>query len=868
MSSLPILEAIPAIKAGLSERDELVLEAPPGAGKTTQVPLSLLEEPWLGEQKILMLEPRRLAARAAAERMAQTLGEKVGQTVGYRVRLDTKVSAVTRIEVVTEGILARLLQEDPSLEGIGLLIFDEFHERSLDADLGLALAKQGRELFGDLRERPLKLLIMSATLDGEQVSQLLANDQGLAAPRVQSQGRMYSVDIRYGKAYQYAERIVDRVVQTVCDAIEDEPGSILVFLPGQGEIARANEQLRERLKSRDEIVITPLYGDLSLTQQRQAIEPCVQGQRKIVLATSIAETSLTIDGVRVVIDCGLSRLPVFDPNTGLTRLATQRVSRAAATQRAGRAGRLKEGVCYRLWSASQQDELAAFTPAEILNADLSPLALQLLNWGLDDPSELDWLDTPAKAPFEQALELLQRLEAVQLKSQGEGQSWSITAMGKAMLQLPTHPRLAHMMIKGRAAGKEQLVCELAALISERDIARDQARHLGADIQPRLEMLRGERKAPYAAKGSISRLRAQIQQYRRQLGKLPSSATEGILSDTTALSADNSIAIGLLLAFAYPDRVALRRSGQRTQYQMSNGRAVEFIQEDALCREPWLVILSAGGQQGRRSDRIFLAAAIDENTFVKTFRSQLEEKVSIEWEERQDRLIGQSFQQFGRLSFNHQPLTSIDDDHRRNALLELVQQRGMTLFKCSAELQQWRERIMLLMQHDRNHAWPDVSDEGLLNSVEQWLAPFLQGKTLKTLTKLSDFSKLDLNDMLHSLLTWPLPQRLNELAPTHIRVPSGSNIQIDYSCQPPVLAVKLQEMFGCTQTPAIVGGKQSLMVHLLSPARRPLQVTQDLAGFWQGSYQQVKKEMKGRYPKHPWPDNPLEAIATGKTKAKM
>lgn len=867
MSSLPILEAIPAIKAGLSQRHELVLEAPPGAGKTTQVPLSLLQEPWLGEQKILMLEPRRLAARAAAERMAHTLGEKVGQTVGYRVRLDTQVSAATRIEVVTEGILSRLLQQDPSLDGIGLLIFDEFHERSLEGDLGLALAKQGRELFGDLREQPLKLLIMSATLDGEQVSQLLVNDQGLAAPRVQSQGRMYPVDIRYGQAYQYGERIVDRVVQTVCDAIADESGSILVFLPGQGEIVRAHTQLRERLKEKDEIIITPLFGDLSLSQQRQAIEPCAAGQRKIVLATSIAETSLTIDGVRVVIDCGLSRLPVFDPNTGLTRLATQRVSRAAATQRAGRAGRLQEGVCYRLWSASQQDELAAFTPAEILNADLSSLALQLLNWGLDDPSELDWLDTPAKAPFEQALELLHRLEAVQCQRQGATQSWAITAMGKAMLQLPTHPRLAHMMIKGRTAGQEQLVCELAALIGERDIARDQARHLGADIQPRLEILRGERKAAHAAKGSISRLRAQIQQYRRQLSKLKYFEIEE-LSDKSDLSEANPIATGVLLAFAYPDRVALRRRGQRTQYQMSNGRAVEFTQEDALCREPWLVILSAGGQQGRRSDRIFLAAAMDENIFLKTFASQFEDKVSIEWDERQNRLIAESSQQFGRLSFNHQTLTKIDDEQRRNALLELVKQRGMTLFTSTAELQQWRERILLVAEYDRDHAWPDVSDEGLLANLEQWLAPFLQGKTLTKLTKLSDFQKLDLNAMLQSLLPWPLPQRLNQLAPTHIRVPSGSNIKIDYSCQPPVLAVKLQEMFGCTQTPSVVEGKQPLMIHLLSPARRPLQVTQDLAGFWQGSYEQVKKEMKGRYPKHPWPDNPLEAIATKKTKAKM
>lgn len=869
MSSLPIFEVIPELKEGLSQRDELVLEAPPGAGKTTQIPLSLLNEPWLGSQKILMLEPRRLAARAAAERMAQTLGEAVGQTVGYRVRLDTKVTAATRIEVVTEGILSRMLQDDPSLEGIGLLIFDEFHERSLDGDLGLALAKQGRELFGDLREQPLKLLIMSATLDGDQISQLLANEQGVPAPRVQSQGRMFPVDIHYGKAYQYGERIVDRVVQTVCDVFAEETGSILVFLPGQGEISRAHQQLSERLQGVNNVVITPLFGDLSLAQQRQAIEPCAQGHRKIVLATSIAETSLTIDGVRAVVDCGLSRLPVFDPNTGLTRLTTQRVSRAAAAQRAGRAGRLEPGVCYRLWSSSQQNELPAFTPPEIQNADLSPLALQLLHWGLDDPAELDWLDVPTKASFDQALELLARLEAVRGVSQPSGvYAWSITDMGKAMLGLPTHPRLAHMMIKGRAAKKEQLVCELAALIAERDIARDQARHLGADILPRLEMLRGERKASHAAKGSVSRLRIQVKQYRRQLKQLPSSLLEKLSFEPSVLNADDNLVAGALLAYAYPDRVALSRSDQRTQYQMSNGRAVEFTQEDALCRESWLVVLSAGGQQGRRSDRIFLAAALDDTAFQKLFESQIESTVSIEWDDREGRLIAQSSQQFGRLSFNHRRLSDITDDQRRTALLELIKQRGMDLFNLSDELQQWRQRVLLVSTLDRDHPWPDLSDEGLLANLDQWMAPFLQGKTLRTLTTLTAFSKLNLSDMLHSLLPWPLPQRLGELAPTHIHVPSGSNVRIDYSTQPPVLAVKLQEMFGCTTTPAIVEGKQPLLIHLLSPARRPLQVTQDLAGFWQGSYEHVKKEMKGRYPKHPWPDNPLEAIATKKTKAKM
>ncbi len=870
MSSLPIFEVISEIKSALQERNELVLEAPPGAGKTTQVPLSLLNEAWLGEQKILMLEPRRLAARAAAERMARTQGEKVGQTVGYRVRLDPKVSAATRIEVVTEGVLSRLLQDDPALESVGLLIFDEFHERSLDGDLGLALAKQGRELFGDLREQPLKLLLMSATLDGEQVANLLSNDLQQPAPIVRSQGRMFPVDIRYGQAFQYGQPIVDRVVQTVCEAVDEESGSLLVFLPGRAEISRVDRQLRQRFDGRSDLIVAPLYGDLSLAQQRQAIEPCKAGLRKIVLATNIAETSLTIDGVRVVIDSGLTRQPVFDPNTGLTRLATQRVSRAAATQRSGRAGRTEAGVCYRLWSANQQDELASFTPPEIVNADLSALALQLLSWGVSDPTELDWIDPPAAAAYQQALSLLQRLEAIEgVHQDGErndSSRWKLTAMGRAMLQLPAQPRLAHMMVKGRQLSQSRFACELAALIEERDIGRDQDQHLGVDICARLDILRGDRRASQAVIGSVKRLQQQAKNYQKNLENIAIQALDGSVSEPSIDTQDDLV--GLLLAYAYPDRVALSRSEQNHSYQMSSGRAVEFGQHDSLSREKWLVILSAGGQQGRRSDRIFSAARLSEAAFKQAFRTQITSRVGIEWDDREEKLLAQSYDEFYRLRFNHQRLPRIDDDQKRLALMELVKDRGLSVFRFSNALTQWRRRVVLVAEHDAEQAWPDVSDEGLLNSVEQWLAPYLQGDVLRRLSRLSDFQSLDIAGMLKSLLPWSLASRLDELVPETMAVPSGASIRIDYTQTPPILAVKLQEMFGCTQTPAIIGGKLPLMIHLLSPARRPLQVTQDLSGFWTGSYEQVKKEMKGRYPKHPWPDDPLQAIATAKTKARM
>ncbi len=496
--------------------------------------------------------------------------------------------------------------------------------------------------------------------------------------------------------------------------------------------------------------------------------------------------------------------------------------------------------------------------------------MQLLNWGVSDPTELEWIDPPAPAAYQQALNLLQRLEAIegvhQDGAQRDSSQWKLTAMGQAMLRLPAQPRLAHMMVKGRQLNQSRLACELAALIEERDIGRDQNQHLGVDICARLDILRGDRRPSRAVMGTVKRIQQQAKNYQKNLENI---AIQGLdRSASEPLSNTQDYRIGLLLAYAYPDRVALSRSEQNQSYQMSSGRAVEFSQHDPLNREKWLVILSAGGQQGRRSDRIFSAARLEESAFRQAFRAQIKPRVGIEWDDREEKLLAQSYDEFYRLKFNHQRLPRIDDDQKRLALVELVKDRGLSILSFSKALTQWRQRVLLVAEYDREQPWPDVSDDGLLNSVEQWFAPYLQGDVLRRLSRLSDFKSLDIAGMLKSLLPWPLASRLDELVPETIAVPSGANIRIDYSETPPVLAVKLQEMFGCTQTPAIIDGKLPLMIHLLSPARRPLQVTQDLSGFWTGSYEQVKKEMKGRYPKHPWPDDPLQAIATAKTKARM
>ena len=835
MISLPIDEVLPALRDALAIRHEAVLEAPPGAGKTTRVPLALLNEAWLAGQTILMLEPRRLAARAAAERLASEMGEKVGETVGYRIRLDSKVGPKTRIEVVTEGILTRRLQDDPALEGVGLLIFDEFHERSLDADLALALSLNGRELFRD--DQPLKILLMSATLEGERLAGLLDD-----APILRSEGRMYPVAMRWGRPFQPGEFIEPRVVQTILEALNDETGSLLVFLPGQAEIRRVHQQLADALGDSPQVLLCPLHGELDLNAQRAAIDPAPAGFRKVVLATNIAETSLTIDGVRVVIDAGLARVPRFDPGSGMTRLDTQRISKASATQRAGRAGRLEPGVCYRLWSQDQHEQLAAYASAEILSADLAGLALQLGRWGVT-PGQLVWLDVPPAAAYAQAQDLLDRLGALD----GE----ALTRHGQAMAELPAHPRIAHLLLRGQALGLADMACDVAALLGERDILRG----AGADLHSRLVLLSGEERAARGAQGGVQRARQLARQYR---GYLRGKASEPV-SDP-----DHPRWLGALLALAYPDRVAQQRRAGGAEYRLANGRAALFAEADSLMKQAWLVIADLGSRQGQREERIYLAADFDPALFDSVLAEQVRVVDQLDWDEREGVLRAERQRKVGELILSREPLTGLDETARSQALVNLVRRKGLELLPWTPELRQWQARVALLRQLDMagkgESEWPDVSDATLLKSLEHWLMPYL-GKV----SRLSHFANLDLSSIVHNLLPWPLPQRLDELAPHHLSVPSGSSIRLDYSEQPPILAVRLQELFGLAETPRIAGGRQVVKLHLLSPARRPVQVTQDLANFWRSTYAEVKKDLKGRYPKHYWPDDPLVAEATARIK---
>ncbi|WP_315288236.1 ATP-dependent helicase HrpB [Ectopseudomonas oleovorans] len=841
MNTLPIDSLLPVLRDALSARHEVVLEAPPGAGKTTRVPLALLDAPWLAGQTILMLEPRRLAARAAAERLASELGERVGETVGYRIRLDSKVGPNTRIEVVTEGILARRLQDDPALDGVGLVIFDEFHERSLDADLALALTLNGRAMFrgADSGEAPLKVLLMSATLEGERLSALLGD-----APVLRSEGRMFPVDIRWSAPFQPGEWIEPRVLQTVQQALADEPGSLLVFLPGQAEIRRVAEQLGEALSGRDDILLCPLHGELELSAQRAAIEPAPAGKRKVVLATNIAETSLTIDGVRVVVDVGLARVPRFDPASGMTRLDTQRISRASATQRAGRAGRLQPGACYRLWSQAQHEQLSAYSGAEILQADLSGLALQLLRWGVT-PQELSWLDVPPPAAYAQALDLLGRLGALDERG-------ALNAHGQAMAELPSHPRIAHLLLRGRALGLGALACDLAALLSERDILRGG----GADLHSRLTLLSGESRAARSAQGGVQRARQLAKQFHGLIKNRP--VTQAV-SDP-----EHPRWLGCLLAFAYPDRIAQQRRAGGADYRLANGRAAQFGEADALMKHEWLVVADLGSRQGQREERIYLAADLDPALFVGELAEQLQTLEVLDWDEREGVLRAERQRKVGELVLERQALATLDEQARCRALVGLVRRKGLELLPWTPELRQWQARVALLreldMQQQGQSEWSDLSDTALLASLDQWLTPYL-GKV----NRLSHFTNLDLPSILQTLLPWPLPQRLDELAPRALSVPSGSRIAIDYTENPPVLAVRLQELFGLAATPRIAGGRLGLKLHLLSPARRSVQVTQDLASFWANTYLEVKKDLKGRYPKHYWPDDPLIAEPTARAK---
>ena len=846
LPALPINAVLDDIKQGLKKYHQLVLQAPPGAGKTTMVPLALLDESWLGGQKILVLEPRRMAARTAAERMASLLGEKVGETVGYRIRQESRVSSKTRIEVITEGVLIRLLQNDPELQGTGLILFDEFHERSLNSDLGLALSLQARELFRE-QQYPLKLMVMSATLDAAGVAKLLGD-----APLVSSEGKMYPIEVHYARTFKVSESIVQPLLETILHALDETTGSILVFLPGQGEITRLQKELSQVIDS--DVCLLPLYGALSLNAQMQAISPLDKNsryQRKIVLATDIAETSLTIAGISTVVDSGLSRQPRFDPATGMTRLHTRRISQASSIQRMGRAGRTQAGYCYRLWSKETQNSLEKQLPAEILQADLCPLALQLLQWGVSDVDELKWMDTPPKAAFNQALDLLNSLGALNQKSK-QPEIKSLSDHGLQMARFPTHPRLAHMLIKSVHIGRTKTAAALATLLSD----KDPLRQYGNDISAKVDVLLGHTPCEQQFKGWFKRSQHQLGIFEKLCRAIKTAKIE-IINDNDVL--------GFLICMAYPDRIAQRRNENSGLYLLSNGRAAALNNTDKLAKNEYLAIAELGGLVSQREDKIYAAAAVNVELFDSLLASFQTQENLIHWNNQTDRLIAEQQQKIGSIVISRKPLKNIPTEARLQVLLKLLRQKGLSLLPWDEKTRQLQARIQCLHSSDSGEGnnesqWPDVSDEYLLETLEIWLLPYLDG-----ISKIDDFKKLDLKSCLSTLLPWPLPKKLDELAPLTFKVPSGSAIKIDYAKSPPVLAVKLQEMFGCLTTPAIANGKIPLLVHLLSPARKPLQITQDLTGFWQGSYQDVKKEMKGRYPKHPWPDDPLQALATRYTK---
>jgi len=849
-ADLPVVSLLDDLKSQLARADELVLQAPPGAGKTTLVPLALLDEPWLAGRRILLLEPRRIAAQAAAARMAELLGEAVGQTVGYRIRLDSCVSEQTRIEVITEGILTRRLQGDPGLEEVGLVIFDEFHERNLDSDLCLALALQGRAHFRE--GAPLKLLVMSATLDGESVAQLLGG-----APMLTSAGRQHPVETRFGPAHELRDPIEPRVVGAVQAALAEGSGSLLVFLPGQREINRVARDLAALLarSGNAEVLLAPLYGGLSLRRQRQAIEPAPPGQRKVVLATNVAETSLTIEGIDTVIDSGLVREGVFDPATGVTRLATRRISRSSAAQREGRAGRLGPGRCCRLWSEEQHRRLVARPDPEILHADLAPLALQLLAWGVEEPSDLAWLDPPPAAAYAQALSVLELCGAIYRNRDGR---YRVTPQGVRLAQMPMHPRLGHMLLVGCDIRALENACLLAALLSERNPLAGR----GADLAQALAVLMGEERLAPELDGWFRRVWAQARRFAR-LGLGDEAPPTG----RTAVAIPQDTILGVLLASAWPDRIArLRTGGDGTRYLMSNGRAAELPPGDALAGRQWLAVAEIGSQVGDAVDRIYSAAALDPQAFQGVLLPLVAEEDRVEWDYRSDQFIARRCRRVGAVELSSEPLSEVPAAARGEALLGMVRKRGLGILPWPPRLQQWRSRVMLLHRLQAQapgNPWPDLSDEALLDTLEQWLLPWLD-----EVRRLEDFQALDLKAILQALLPWPLPLELERLAPERLAVPSGSSIPIDYSQDPPVLAVKLQEMFGCEETPTVAGGRVMLLVHLLSPAQRPLQVTSDLASFWRNGYPEVRREMKGRYPKHPWPEDPLQATPTRHTKQRL
>jgi len=832
-TELPIHEVLPELRAALAAHRAAVLQAPPGAGKTTIAPLALLNEPWLAGRTILILEPRRLAARAAAARMAKLRNENVGETVGYRIRFESKVSAQTRIEVLTEGILTRRLQTDPELKNVGLVIFDEFHERHLHADLALALCLDSQRA---LRE-DLKILVMSATLDGAAVSKLLDD-----APMVASSGRSFPVDIRY-LPRDPEDRLPQVVTDAVLRALGEHEGDVLTFLPGAWEIRRTQELLTERLPAGVDVL--PLFGDLPWEAQDLALQPSAE-RRKVVLATPIAETSLTIEGVQIVVDAGFARVPQFDPKSGLTRLTTMRISRASSEQRAGRAGRLAPGVCYRLWSETTQRGLIPQSLPEIRTADLAPLALELAAWGARDARALSWLDPPPEAALNQARELLIELDALD----AEGR---IAATGRAMVRLPLHPRLAHMLYAAERMGMGALACDIAALLSERDILTGEARR-SVDFGQRLDALwafrrHGRQGAQSHAADANGCVRAN--QAAQQFQRLLSSAKSANASDVEQT--------GLLLALAYPDRVALVRAAGDTRYLLASGRGARLHESEMRLRQPCIVAASLDA--GETEGLIYLAARLDVGALREHLPTHIRTEDIVRWDEQQQAVIARREERFGALVLDSRRLSDADPEKLRAAMLEGVRRMGIEALPWTREAREWQARVLSLKHWCPEENWPDVSDAALAATLADWLGPYFDG-----VTRREHLARLDLLSILKNRIDWEQGRRLDEGAPTHLAVPSGSHVRLEYiPGESPVLRVKLQEMFGLADTPRVAFGRVPVTLHLLSPAQRPIQVTQDLRGFWERTYAEVKKELKGRYPKHPWPDDPWSAAPTARAK---
>lgn len=828
-AQLPIWEVIPEIKNKLQANNMVILQAPPGAGKSTVLPLQLMDELWLNNKKIIMLEPRRLAAKAVASRMASELKEPVGASVGYRVRFDNKVSKQTRIEVLTEGILTRMLQHDNSLEDVGLVIFDEFHERSLHADLALALCREMQQVL----RNDLRILIMSATLDGEKISSMLGN-----APVVSSLGRQYPVGLFYISTLDGP--VHKPMASAIAKALASNEGDVLAFLPGAGEIQRTQELLEQEYGSvlySNQVVIHPLYGDLSQPKQQEAIEPNPYGKRKVVLATSIAETSLTIEGVRIVIDSGLCRLPRFDAKTGLTRLETARVTKDMSEQRAGRAGRTSSGVCYRLWNEHLQQHLQAHRTPEILEADLAPLMMELAQWGVKEVNTLAWLSVPPASAVNQAQQLLTALGAIS--------DSKITTHGKEVVNIPTHPRIAHLLVQGNQNGLIALATDLAAVLEERDPLQKEA---GVNITLRIEALRKWRNKEFvrADKSTLERIERLASQWRNYF----------------SCAVDNTMPIdqevGKLIAMGYPERIAKQRE-QSHRYRLSNGKVAKLDELDALSDEPYLAIahMDAGTAEGK----IFLAAPLSPDDVLHLAKEQR----VITWDTQNGILIARNEKRIGDIILESKVITAISEEERVSVLCDVVRKEGLSILNHTEELNNWRARLLSIIEWRPNEDWPAIDDEHLLNTLEEWLAPYLSG-----VKKREDFHKLNLLSILNGLLTYQQTQLLEALAPMKIKVPSGFEIPLVY--QPdgsyPILAVRLQEMFGLLDTPTVNEGRTKLILHLLSPGYKPVQITQDLKSFWKNTYPEVRKELRIRYKRHHWPEDPWTAEAVRGVKKRI